>query len=88
MYVSLSVKFSKRNSSERRHVVKNVDVFIKNFEMIKDWNDVHMYIFAKNTIATHLAMRSYRELTFFPLITLGVYNGVAGIRWRAVSFYI
>lgn len=85
MYVSLSVKFSKKNSSERRHVVKNLDVFIKNFEMIKDWNDVHMYIFAKNTIATHLEMRSYRELTFFPLITLGVYNN--SIRFRPRGFH-
>ena len=39
-----------------------------------------MDTFAKNTIATHSVMRIYGELTFFSLVTLGVYNSSISFR--------
>ena len=83
MFLSLDKFFWKK--LVWRHVVKNVDVFPKN---LIDWNDVHMYTFAKNIIATYSAMRIYGELTFFQLITLGVYNSSTRFRPSGGHYFL
>ena len=47
-----------------------------------------MYTFAKNIIATYSAMRIYGELTFFQLITLGVYNSSTRFRPSGCHYFL
>ena len=47
-----------------------------------------MDTFAKNTIATHSAMRIYGKLTFFSLVTLGVYKSSISFRPSGGHYFL